>query len=279
MKLLHLSLLTVALAGCGADLPPITGQLEHQDLPSAIVGDRYRIDVRLPPGYDADPARRWPVVYQLDGTSFGPEFDLAAAHASALAATGTIPELIVVGIGYPYADPQTGGAAGRSRDYVLTLDDGRPGGLPDFLRFVREELIPHIDARYRTDPAVRALSGHSLGGFVVLHTLFTTALEANPPFTRFIAGDPSLFEDDYLLLSEEQQLAAQTQSLPARLHFHIARYDGAVQQLGFAELTRRLRSHYSDLTLTTKMSDTDHLGVLPLSIADGLAAVFAGAGR
>ena len=131
--LTQLSLLAT-LAACGASSWPISGRVETEDLPSTIVGDSYRILVRLPPGYDADSAKRWPVVYQLDGTNFGPEFEIIAGLASELAAKGAIPELIVVGIGYPYEDPLSGGKVGRSRDYVPTLDNGKPGG--DGLSFV-----------------------------------------------------------------------------------------------------------------------------------------------
>lgn len=274
--LLLLSLVPL-LGGCGVAPPPITGRVEQEDLPSTIVGDSFRIQVRLPPSYDADSARRFPVVYQLDGTSFGPQFEIAAGHASDLAAKGTIPEVIVVGVGYPYDDPLLGGKQGRSRDYVSVFDNGKPGGLGNFLRFLREELLPRIDGKYRTDPAARALSGHSLGGFVSLYALFTTGTEAAPPFSRFVACDPGTpFKDPDRTLLEEKALAAATRSLPRRLHFQIARYDGAIQQLWYQELSERLRANYPDLKLTTEMSDTDHGGVISPCIASGLTSVFGG---
>ena len=54
--------------------------------------------------------------------------------------------------------PLLGGKQGRSRDYVTLLDSGQPGGIDRFLLFIRQELIPHIDGKYRTDPSARALS-------------------------------------------------------------------------------------------------------------------------
>lgn len=265
------------VGGCASDVPPITGQVDQEDLPSTNVGDTYRILVRLPPGYAADPARRYPVVFQLDATSFGPEFDIAAGHASDLAAQGTIPESIVVGVGYPYDDPLLGGKRGRSRDYVTVRDDGQPGGIDKFLLFIRQELIPHIDSKYRTDPSARALSGHSLGGFVALYTLYTTAREPSPPFGRFVACDPGPpLKDPDRLFVEEGTLSAATTTLPFRLHYQIARYDGAVQQLAFQETSARLSTHYADLKLSTVISDTDHSGVISPCILQGLAFVFGG---
>lgn len=261
--------------GCASNAPPITGQVEQEDFPSTNVGDTYRILVRLPPGYAADPARRYPVAFQLDATSFGPEFNIAAGHASDLAAQGAIPETIIVGIGYPYDDPLLGGKMGRSRDYVTVLDSGQPGGIDKFLLFIRQELIPHIDSKYRTDPSARALSGHSLGGFVALYTLYTTAREPSPPFGRFMACDPGPpLKDPDRLFVEEGKLSAATKSLPFRLHYQIARYDGAVQQLAFQETSARLSKNYADLNLSTAVLDTDHGGIISPCISQGLAFTF-----
>ena len=94
----------------------------------------------------------------------------------------------------------------------------------------------------------KATEGRSLGGFVALYTLYTTAREPSPPFSRFMACDPGppLKEPDRLFV-EEGKLAAATKSLPFRLHYQIARYDGAVQQLAFQETSARLSTHYLDL--------------------------------
>jgi hypothetical protein len=239
------------------------------------VGDTYRIQVRLPPDYDARPSARWPVVYQLDGTSFGPQFALTAGHVSQLAASGAIPELIVVGIGYPYPDPLIGGQRGRSRDYQTLVAPGRPGGLDRFLAFVREELVPWIDARYRTT-AERALSGHSLGGFVVLHTLLGSAGVASPLFSHLLACDPGQpFADPERLLTDEAE-ARLRGPLPRRAYYEIARYNGAVQRLWFDELTTRFGSHFPELKLETHVSDTDHSGVMSPCIERGLESLFAG---
>lgn len=267
-----------ALAGgCSSPIPAITGQVEQADFQSTNVGDTYRILVRLPPGYGAETSRRYPVVYQLDATSFGPQFDIAAGHASGLAAQGTIPESIIVGIGYPYDDPLLGGKMGRSRDYVTVLDNGQPGGIDKFLLFIRQELIPYVDQKYRTDPSVRVLSGHSLGGFVAFYMLYTTAREPSPPFGRFMACDPGPpMKDPDRLYVEEGKLAAATKSLPFRLHYQIARYDGAVQQLAYQETSARLSAHYPDLKLSTAITDTDHGGVISPCISQGLAFVLGG---
>ncbi len=245
--------------GCAAvDHPSIVGQVNQEDLFSPLVDDTYLIQVRLPPDYAASPTRSYPVAYQLDGTSFGPEFDVTAGFASQLEQQQRIPETIVVGIGYPYPDPLAGGVQGRSRDYVTVQDDGQPGGGANFLRFLEEQLIPHIDAEYRTDPARRLLLGHSLGGFFALHTMLTTGADPSPPFQGFVGGDPTSTENDDQLFTEEATLAARTGALPAALYLDYARYDGAEQQLYVRALSQRLSRDFPGLRLSTHEYDTDH---------------------
>lgn len=262
------------LAACGSDAPPITGRVVDETFESSIVGDTYRVLVRLPPGYDEDPSARYPVVYQLDATSFGPQFDITAGLASELAAAGEVPEAIVVGVGYPY-EAGFGEPRGRWRDYQTEIDDDTPGGAAEFLRFLREELLPYVDATYRSDPAAgRTLSGHSLGGFFTLYAMLATAGEEEPPFTRYVAADPSLGEDDAELFALESALDA---TLAGRLHFSMARYTGAVQRLYFEALTERFAERRPELELRPEILETDHGGAILPAYRAGLRFTLGGA--
>ena len=85
-----------------------------------------------------------------------------------------IPEMIVVAL----ANTQ------RSRDFTPTHVASGPysagsGGAAAFLRFMKEELIPQIESRYRTLPQ-RTLVGHSLGGLLTLSAF----VEQPEMFTR-----------------------------------------------------------------------------------------------
>lgn len=61
--------------------------------------------------------------------------------------------------------------------------------------FIGTELIPRIDSLYPTTP-YRILSGHSLGGFMVVNTLAHHA----DLFSIYIAVDPSLWWDQQKVL-------------------------------------------------------------------------------
>jgi enterochelin esterase-like enzyme len=114
--------------------------------------------VFLPPNYDADAAKRYPVVYFLHGYSVGIDaYDGLAKFQEAVdqaAAAGN--ELIMV---VPDANTRFKGAM-----YGASVTTG------DFPRYVATDLVGYVDAHYRTlaNPASRGLSGHSMGGFGTL---------------------------------------------------------------------------------------------------------------
>lgn len=64
------------------------------------------------------------------------------------------------------------------------------GGGDKFLRFIREEVMPFVEQRYRTAP-FKILAGHSVGGLTAIH-----ALTAHPDlFDAYLAVSPSLWWD------------------------------------------------------------------------------------
>src|SRR5262245_22092578 len=70
---------------------------EARSLTSAIVGQEFSIPVWLPPSY-AESDRAYPVLYVLDANIC---FGMAADIVISLVFGNEIPEVIVVGVGYP----------------------------------------------------------------------------------------------------------------------------------------------------------------------------------
>jgi S-formylglutathione hydrolase FrmB len=136
-------------------------------LQSNLLGDpaEIRVAIYLPPGYLSAPDRRYPSIYLLHGwlgsiDDFGVEegkpgfqgMQLAQAMDAAIA-SGTIAEAIVV-------VPE-----GRNRYFGSFYTNSTvTGGWEDAI--VRE-LVPWIDARYRTQPGAdaRGIAGFSMGGY------------------------------------------------------------------------------------------------------------------
>ena len=91
----------------------------------------------------------------------------------------------------------------RSRDLTpLTTDPKEAervpeaGGADAFLEFLTGELLPWVEARYRTEP-FRILVGHSFGGLFNMHAL----LRAPDGFQAHIAVSPSLWWSGSALLA------------------------------------------------------------------------------
>lgn len=160
-----------AAADPGIDqLPALAGPRFGID--SAATGHRYNIFIRLPEGYEEEPAKNYPVVYLLDGDSL---FPALAPMQLFLHYDDALPEAIVVGIAYGSFDAP---ANRRSHDFNQ--------GAAAFGRFLSSELVPAVEARVRADPGRRILFGQSRGGTYVLHDaysqpdLFWARIASNP---------------------------------------------------------------------------------------------------
>ncbi|MCS6864407.1 MAG: alpha/beta hydrolase-fold protein [Gemmataceae bacterium] len=170
----------------------------HDDFPSQFVRQRRRLIVWLPPGYAAEPQRRFPVFYLHDGQNL---FDAATAFAGIpwgvdesseqLIRAGRVEPVILVGISNTpdrlneYGPRRCG--SGRRDDFSR-----------DYGRFVVEEVKPFIDTHYRTlrEPEQTAVGGASMGGLIALHLC-----QWYPKvFGMCMAMSPSLWWDrEYLL--------------------------------------------------------------------------------
>ena len=162
-------------------LPALAG--DYFPIRSEEAGHDYHIYVRLPQGYAAEPQRRYPIVYLLDGDSL---FPVVGGNHIFLTIDDKMPEAIVVGIAYGSFEKPI------NRRHIDFMPPG-PGLAPadariaDFHRFLERELIPGVESRYRADPSKRILFGQSRGGALILYSAFT----APDLFWARIASNPS----------------------------------------------------------------------------------------
>ena len=176
----------LAFIAAGASLPspcvdgptlPIPVRIEK--LQSIKVQEAREYWVSLPDNYN-ETTERFPVVYMMDGDfNFNSGSIGALRHAAQL---GEVPEFIIVGIRN----------TSRSKDIFpeeVTYPDGsKDGGRANqYLDFIREELIPHIEKTYRTE-RFRVLYGTSNSGFTAVHALFRTPALAD----AYIAASATL---------------------------------------------------------------------------------------
>ncbi len=115
-----------------------------------------KVRILLPDGYASHPKKRYPVLYLLHGS-----FDTSASwtdKGDAERLTAGLPLIVVMP---PAAG--TGNAGGWASDW---WNEGR-GGPPRWETFTIDQLIPWVDANFRTLPrrGERAIAGLSMGGF------------------------------------------------------------------------------------------------------------------
>lgn len=145
----------------------------------------FNILVRLPMGYDPT-KESMPTLYLLDG---GHTFPMLASYYQYLAFGEEVPDIIIVGISYG-ADSFIEGNY-RGSDFTAPAKSRvHYGGAPIFQTFLKDELLPHIEKKYRSDPEKRMIFGQSLGGQFVLYTaqtqpsLFWGHVASNPALHR-----------------------------------------------------------------------------------------------
>ena len=267
------------------------GDVESYVMTSHISGRDYSISVALPYGY-ADSAKTYPILYALDANGqFG-----TVVETARLLRYEEFPQLIMVGIGYPYGGRQINAEPHRIVDLFSVLDhdwieemrdtwldpvpDFDEGGAPSFLRFIVEELIPSIESNYDVIPNDRAIYGHSAGGWFGLYAL----LEGQGVFQRAIVGSPSLWWSDAIMFDLEEAYAEDHTALPARVFFSIGAEESNSFFAGsclcmtrnFARLVDVLESRqYTALEWTAHVfEDETHNSVVPATISRGLRYIY-----
>ena len=162
----------------------IEAQVKYETFQSSLLGDEREIKIQLPRDYEANTDKVYPIIVVLDANYL---FEPVAGNADYFGYWEDMPESIVVGI-----------MQGDSRYEDCDYDD--TNFLPaekgaDFFEFIGLELIPHIDANYRTAKFIIAI-GHDFTANFINYYLFK-----DPPlFNGYInlSPDPAPLMDERL---------------------------------------------------------------------------------
>ena len=165
----------------------------HPRFHSRFLPDDRDVTVYLPPHYDENVDREYPVLYVQDGqnlfeseTAFesGRTWQFAESVDAAILA-GEVEPLIVVGI--------ANAGERRLAEYTPTSDWKLGGGQADkYGRLLTEELLPFIEARYRVRPGAantRVWAGRPLEGWLLfVWACSLRRFSGNWPFSRLRYG-------------------------------------------------------------------------------------------
>lgn len=180
-------------------VPHLHGQLVLKSMPPSTLlnGRKITTWVYLPPGYDAaeNASQRYPVVYLLHGSPGGWTDCYESGHveemADSLIQSGELPPVILVAF--------EGSGPRGVRD--TTNFCNRPGDGYREEDFMVGDLVPYIDATYRTIPeaGARALWGYSAGGYGALNVGFK-----HPDVWRVLCSHAGFYtpEDDAAVMQK-----------------------------------------------------------------------------
>ncbi|MFI5179875.1 MAG: alpha/beta hydrolase [Thermoanaerobaculia bacterium] len=242
-------LLFTAAMPAMAGTPIVVG--ETVKIPSKILGEERTILVGTPDGY-ARGQTRYPVLYLTDGEV---HFQEARATADFLRRNGFMPAVLVVGVTN----------TDRTRDLA-------PPGADRFLDFFEKELVPFIEANYRTVP-FRIFCGHSLGGLFGVHALITRP----DLFHAVIAASPALVWDGGSEIRRMETFLATKRSLK-RTFFMTTGTEGPESRAAFDALLKVFEKSRPDgfRVASAVFPEEDHFSVVLESHYAGLKKLFDG---
>lgn len=192
---------------------------------SQILQRSRNLRIYLPPSYNENLAKSYPVLYLQDGqnvfdasTAFGGVEWRVDETLNGMIAQGKAREAIVVGV------YNTGA---RMAEYTPVPDPGYGGGDGDaYLDFLELEVMPYIGSRYRvlTGPQHTTIGGSSLGGLISFYAAWTRS----DVYGAAICMSSSFWWDNEWMLDEVQSHTGPRP--PARFYIDSGA-DGAAETL------------------------------------------------
>jgi S-formylglutathione hydrolase FrmB len=159
---------------CPVFVAAASARIECKPLPSRILGHLVNYCVVLPPSYDSDKARKFPVLYFFHGLG---DNEQMFVHGGAFNLVQDLWERKEIGE-FLIVTPEAG----------ATFYINSHSGKVRYEDFLVQEFLPAIESRYRIYPgrANRGVSGVSMGGYGALHLGFRhpelfTAVSAHSP--------------------------------------------------------------------------------------------------
>lgn len=210
----------------------------HRDLASNYLPEKRDLIVYVPPGYEREPERSFPVLYLHDGqnlfdgeTSFikGRTWQVRE-HADAAIEAGEAEPLVIVGI------YNTGNR--RLAEYTHERSTQMGGGEAEaYGLMVTRELMPWVAAHYRVrqDREGTGIGGSSLGGLVTLYL----GLRHPEKFGKLAALSPSVWWNHKSILGYLNERAPEIWERP-RLWLDVGDREGIRTLRDTEHLARRL---------------------------------------
>lgn len=199
MKTMHYLALffLIFLSSCASNVQQSDPVPVHDSfiLDSKLLGEKRIINVWKPSEYPSTNSS-FPVLYMADG-GIKEDFPHLANTVAKLIKEKRIRPVILVGIENTQRRRDLTGFTNVEEDKKIAAV---VGGSATFRDFIKEELFPEINKRYRTTQE-KSIIGESLAGLFIMETFFTSP----EMFDNYIAIDPSLWWNNHHLTSTAKE--------------------------------------------------------------------------
>lgn len=201
----------VALTSCSNASKPNDPIPKHETfkIQSKQVGEKRVINVWTPENYKTS-KDSLPVMYMADG-GIKEDFPHIVNTLAKLIKEKKIKPLLLVGIENTQRRRDLTGFTEVAKDKEIAPV---VGGSDKFRAFIKEELFPEINKRYRTTTE-KSIIGESASGLFVMETFFL----APEMFDNYIAFDPSLWWNNHYLVRTAKEHLANFPSTEKRIWF------------------------------------------------------------
>jgi len=256
---IFLVIATLALSGIAQDQAEKVSIGKKEVVHSSVLNEDRNVYVFLPEGYSRS-ADRYPVLYTL--YSVAADYHFYTGVVAGLSRLRLIPQMITVA--FDLGDGMRDLTPTKSPDYGPTS-----GGASNFLKYIKEELIPFIEKNYRTAPE-RLYWSHSIGGLFGLYALlrepdaFSSVLVSSPFFVydrgeRYVIKNAKTFFESrkgqenflYICVGNEPRLVSEIEAFLRILE------EAKPQGLKWKYV---------------KMPEESHMSILARSLTEGLRA-------
>lgn len=263
---------------------------EVWDIADPKSGRRYQVFVSLPKTYPENPNRHYPVLYVTDA-DYG--FPIIRQISRRLNVDGRkLEDFILIGLSYAAGESSMDS---RRRDYTPSTAGARGaasgavhGESKNYIRYLRDTVVPFIAEKYRTDENRRLFVGHSYGALLGLDLLFS----APELFSGYIIGSPSIWYDKNMMEEAERAFAGNNQDLKASVYMYVGEYEEArpedpryAKRYKMVSDARRMERALSSRLYPSLhirldvLNDEDHLSVAPRGFTKGLQFLLAADGE
>lgn len=248
-----LVLLIVIAIGCNG-----FAQKVKDSILSKKMGKYRELSVSLPPSYNKESKKTYPLLFILDGDYLFDPFQGAISYGNYW---DDLPEMIIVGLNQNKDNE-------RFDDCTFDETTGLPEGKgEDFFEFIGGELMPYIQTKFRTSN-FKIIAGHDLtAGFMNLFLY-----KDNPLFNAYISLSPEL------PLEMETRVAERLATFKQNMFYYQSSGDGDLKKMKakIATLDENIKAANSS-TLNYKYDDfkgASHYSLVLYSIPSALYQFF-----